>query len=203
MRLTNHSTKRLLLTCTTFWAVAATALSLSFLQAKAQEHEEVREAHDEIEKMIREEHKMEGQSEAAHLSVLGIKPDEFVDFFDREERAGKLTEKASVAWMRLIKGSEVAVEPGVKATDYESADITSETLAAYFSLRRSKISDDLRISPEDVSRIQDHWTREERVKYVLVLRRAADIADKGEAATPESSYEQALREYAERAANCR
>jgi hypothetical protein len=206
-RSTNRSINTLFLACAAFLAVGTIAPSLRFIRgAVAQERREAEadEARREMDELVSESAMHQARARAMEISVrLKMSPDEFLDFFRAEEQAGKRTESSDLAWARLVKGLHVPMRSDATEADFESAQIVGDTVAAFLRMKRSRAADDLRISPEELHSIQTEWTLRERRNYAGVLQRAADIVARGEAAKLQDAYEQALREFAAKAVNCR
>lgn len=140
--------------------------------------------------------------DAAHSAEIAtrlrIEPQAFQDYLLTEKQAGRLDLRAQLAWELLIKSIHVPMRSDVHEEDFESADIAGDTIAAFLKLRRARVSDDLRISPEDLAWTQTRWTLQERRRFSEVLNRASELFSDGKALSPEAAYEQALRDFAKR-----
>lgn len=132
------------------------------------------------------------------VTGLKISPEEFSDYILAERRAGRLDAASDLAWGKLINALHVPLRSDVTIADFESAEIAGDTIAAFLRMKRAHVTDDLRISPEDLAWTQMHWTLRERRDYAKVLKRAADIVDNGGASSLQAAYKQALQEFAKK-----
>ena len=168
------------------------------------ETEENPELKREMDELVREDMKIEALTRTNEISTrLKITPEAFLDFFKDEQLAGRRTDRIDRAWSKLLNGIHVPMRSDVTEADFESARITGDTVGAFIKMKLSLAVDDLRLSPEELATVQTHWTLQDRRNFARVLQRAWEIVDRREAATLQQAYEQALRESAEKAIDCR
>jgi hypothetical protein len=176
--------------------VVSTATQFILLpRATSQELQEREFSHEDRDELDVESKRVEERSLASEMSSrLQINPKESNEFFSEEEAAGRTDE----AWAKLVNALQVPTRSDVKTSDFESAQITGETVRAYFRMLRSPLPNDLSVSPESLVWIQEHWTLRERADYAQFLKRAAEIVDRRQTLSLQAAYEKALQDYAKK-----
>ena len=170
---------------------------------KERDAPEAREDRRKMDDVARMDMQEKARERAIEISVhLRMTPEEFVTYFRNLEKEGKRNRETDMAWAKLLNGLHVPMRTDVTEADFESVDITGQTVGAFLKMKRTPAVDDLAISVLELAEIESHWTLRERRNFAWVFVRASEITSEGGRGTQQEAYVRSLREFAKKVLGC-